>query len=57
LPNCRPPLILPEVGFALFVAYYDSALAGFPIQDVVQIFQLLDRLKDGLARIADPEGD
>jgi MarR family transcriptional regulator, organic hydroperoxide resistance regulator len=36
-------------------AYYETALAGFPIQDVVQLFQLLDRLKDGLARIADPD--
>ena len=38
-------------------AYYESALEGFPIEDTVQLFQLLDRLKDGLARIADPRDE
>jgi hypothetical protein len=38
-------------------AYYDAALAEFPIEDVVQLFRLLDRLKTGLARIADPDSD
>ena len=37
--------------------YYADALAEFPMQDVVQLFRLLDRLKDSLARIADPESD
>jgi len=32
--------------------YYDTALSGFPTEDVVQLFRLLDRLKTGLARIA-----
>lgn len=38
-------------------AYYDNALADFPMEDVIQLFRLLDRLKSGLARIADPGGD
>ena len=38
-------------------AYYADALVEFPMQDIVRLFQLLDRLKDSLARIADPEGD
>jgi DNA-binding MarR family transcriptional regulator len=38
-------------------AYYDAALAEFPIEDVVQLYRLLDRLKTGLARIADPDSD
>ena len=38
-------------------AYYDDALAGFAMEEAVQLFQLLDRLKDSLARIAEPEGD
>ena len=38
-------------------AYYDNALDDFSMEDVIQLFHLLDRLRTSLARIADPEGD
>lgn len=35
--------------------YYDAALADFSTEDCVALFRLLDRLRDGLSRIAPPE--
>jgi DNA-binding MarR family transcriptional regulator len=35
--------------------YYETALKDFPTQDVVQLFHLLDRLKNSLAQISDPD--
>jgi DNA-binding MarR family transcriptional regulator len=35
--------------------YYDSALEGFSTEECVMLFKLLDRLRDGLGRMQDPE--
>ncbi|MBR0659073.1 MarR family winged helix-turn-helix transcriptional regulator [Neoroseomonas oryzicola] len=35
--------------------YYDSALDGFTTEECVLLFQLLDRLRDGLSRMQEPE--
>jgi DNA-binding MarR family transcriptional regulator len=37
--------------------YYEDALAGFSTEQCVQLFRLLDRLRDALARMAGPEGE
>lgn len=37
--------------------YYEEALMGFSTEDCVAMFGLLDRLRDGLGRIATPEGE
>ena len=37
--------------------YYDDALVGFSTEECLLLFRLLDRLRDGLGRIAGPEGD
>ncbi|WP_211863247.1 MarR family winged helix-turn-helix transcriptional regulator [Neoroseomonas soli] len=37
--------------------YYASALEGFSTEECVQLFQLLDRLRGSLARMAEPEGE
>ena len=36
-------------------AYYQAALGGFSTEECVQLFRLLDRLRDSLNRIAEPE--
>lgn len=38
-------------------AYYGDALAAFSAEDCLRLFQLLDKLRDGLARLSGPEGD
>jgi DNA-binding MarR family transcriptional regulator len=35
--------------------YYDSALDGFSTEECVLLFKLLDRLRDGLSRMQEPE--
>lgn len=35
--------------------YYDSALDGFTTEECVLLFKLLDRLRDGLSRMQEPE--
>ncbi len=35
--------------------YYDSALDGFSTDECVLLFKLLDRLRDGLSRMQEPE--
>ncbi len=35
--------------------YYDSALDGFSTEECVMLFKLLDRLRDGLSRMQEPE--
>jgi len=35
--------------------YYQDALTGFTTEECVQLFRLLDRLKDSLSRLSDPE--
>lgn len=37
--------------------YYEHALMGFSTEECLSLFRLLDRLRDGLGRIAGPEGD
>ena len=37
--------------------YYGDALAGFSTEECLLLFRLLDRLRDGLGRIAGPEGE
>ena len=37
--------------------YYEDALMGFSTEECLLLFRLLDRLRDGLGRIAGPEGD
>jgi DNA-binding MarR family transcriptional regulator len=37
--------------------YYQDALAGFSTEECLLLFRLLDRLRDGLGRIAGPEGE
>ena len=38
-------------------AYYGDALAAFSTEECLRLFQLLDKLRDGLARLSGPEGD
>jgi MarR family transcriptional regulator, organic hydroperoxide resistance regulator len=38
-------------------AYYAEALEGFSTEECVLLFRLLDRLRDGLDRIAGPEAE
>lgn len=37
--------------------YYEDTLAGFSTEECLLLFQLLDRLRDGLGRIAGPEDE
>jgi MarR family transcriptional regulator, organic hydroperoxide resistance regulator len=37
--------------------YYEDALAGFSTEECLLLFRLLDRLRDGLGRIAGSEGE
>ena len=37
--------------------YYEDTLAGFSTEECLLLFRLLDRLRDGLNRIAGPEGE
>jgi hypothetical protein len=36
-------------------AYYQAALVAFSTDECVQLFRLLDRLRDSLNQIAEPE--
>jgi DNA-binding MarR family transcriptional regulator len=38
-------------------AYYEDALTDFSMEEVVQLFRLLDRLRNRLGQIVDPDGD
>ena len=37
--------------------YYEDTLAGFTMEECVLLSRLLDRLRDGLCRIAEPESE